>query len=85
MSGAIDQTDASQPAAIEAFINSPEFQKNIRMRDIEKNKIGSGSYGTVYRLHDDFVVKIPINERGIKWMLTLRNIVIVILSVSVSI
>lgn len=35
-SGAIDQTDASQPAAIEAFINSPEFQKNIRMRDIEK-------------------------------------------------
>ncbi|EDE2251343.1 Secreted effector kinase SteC [Salmonella enterica] len=60
------QTDASQPAAIEAFINSPEFQKNIRMRDIEKNKIGSGSYGTVYRLHDDFVVKIPINERGIK-------------------
>ncbi|EDG8939723.1 Secreted effector kinase SteC, partial [Salmonella enterica subsp. enterica serovar Typhi] len=65
-SGAIDQTDTSQPAAIEAFINSPEFQKNIRMRDIEKNKIGSGSYGTVYRLHDDFVVKIPINERGIK-------------------
>lgn len=38
-SGATDQTDASQPAAIEAFINSPEFQKNIRMRDIEKNKI----------------------------------------------
>ncbi|EJL0565888.1 hypothetical protein NL588_004279, partial [Salmonella enterica] len=63
---ATDQTDASQPAAIEAFINSPEFQKNIRMRDIEKNKIGSGSYGTVYRLHEDFVVKIPINERGIK-------------------
>ncbi|VEA86632.1 putative inner membrane protein [Salmonella enterica subsp. enterica serovar Goldcoast] len=65
-SGAIDQTDASQPAAIEAFINSPEFQKNIRMRDIEKNKIGSGSYGTVYLLNDEFVVKIPINERGIK-------------------
>ncbi|EGZ5481307.1 Secreted effector kinase SteC, partial [Salmonella enterica] len=64
-SGAIDQTDASQPAAIEAFINSPEFQKNIRMRDIEKNKIGSGSYGTVYLLNDEFVVKIPINERGI--------------------
>ncbi|EDN2049683.1 hypothetical protein GHW95_22310, partial [Salmonella enterica] len=67
--GAIDQTDASQPAAIEAFINSPEFQKNIRMRDIEKNKIGSGSYGTVYLfylLNDEFVVKIPINERGIK-------------------
>ncbi|MER3178882.1 SPI-2 type III secretion system effector kinase SteC [Salmonella enterica] len=63
---AIDQTDTSQPAAIEAFINSPDFQKNIRMRDIEKNKIGSGSYGTVYRLHEDFVVKIPINERGIK-------------------
>lgn len=33
---AIDQTDTSQPAAIEAFINSPEFKKNIRMRDIEK-------------------------------------------------
>lgn len=65
-SGATDQTDASQPAAIEAFINSPEFQKNIRMRDIEKNKIGSGSYGTVYLLNDEFVVKIPINERGIK-------------------
>ncbi|EEO8494907.1 hypothetical protein G6132_003270, partial [Salmonella enterica] len=63
---ATDQTDASQPAAIEAFINSPEFQKNIRMRDIEKNKIGSGSYGTVYLLNEDFVVKIPINERGIK-------------------
>ncbi|HFW4722097.1 TPA: Secreted effector kinase SteC, partial [Salmonella enterica subsp. enterica serovar Waycross] len=65
-SGAIDQTDTSQPAAIEAFINSPEFQKNIRMRDIEKNKIGSGSYGTVYLLNEEFVVKIPINERGIK-------------------
>ncbi|ECH8836929.1 hydrogenase [Salmonella enterica subsp. enterica] len=64
-SGAIDQTDTSQPAAIEAFINSSEFQKNIRMTDIEKNKIGSGSYGTVYLLNDDFVVKIPINERGI--------------------
>ncbi|ECR5050179.1 hypothetical protein F1H91_23240, partial [Salmonella enterica] len=65
-SGATDQTDASQPAAIEAFINSSEFKKNIRMRDIEKNKIGSGSYGTVYLLNDEFVVKIPINERGIK-------------------
>ncbi|EAB3501889.1 hypothetical protein D5568_22835, partial [Salmonella enterica] len=65
-SGDTDQTDASQPAAIEAFINSSEFKKNIRMRDIEKNKIGSGSYGTVYLLNDEFVVKIPINERGIK-------------------
>ncbi|EBS7632531.1 Secreted effector kinase SteC [Salmonella enterica] len=65
-SGAIDQTDTSQPAAIEAFINSPEFKKNIHMPDIEKNKIGSGSYGTVYRLHNEFVVKIPINEWGIK-------------------
>ncbi|EOX8479045.1 Secreted effector kinase SteC [Salmonella enterica subsp. indica] len=65
-SGAIDQTDTSQPAAIEAFINSPEFKKNIHMPDIEKNKIGSGSYGTVYRLHDEFVVKIPINVWGIK-------------------
>lgn len=65
-SGAIDQADAPQPAAIELFINSPEFQKNIRMADIEKNKIGSGSYGTVYRLNDEFVVKVPINERGIK-------------------
>lgn len=36
------------------------------MHDIEKNKIGSGSYGTVYLLNDEFVVKIPINERGIK-------------------
>ncbi|EHZ8830177.1 hypothetical protein K6S75_004472, partial [Salmonella enterica] len=65
-SGDTDQTDASQPAAIEAFINSSEFKKNIRMHDIEKNKIGSGSYGTVYLLNDEFVVKIPINERGIK-------------------
>lgn len=65
MSCATDQTDASQPAAIEAFINSPEFQK-IFACVILKNKIGSGSYGTVYRLHEDFVVKIPINERGIK-------------------
>lgn len=68
--GAIDQADAPQPAAIEMFINSPEFQKNIRMVDIEKNKIGSGSYGTVYRLNDEFVVKVPINERGIKVNIT---------------
>ncbi|HCL5074329.1 TPA: Secreted effector kinase SteC [Salmonella enterica] len=65
-SDAIDQADAPQPAPIEEFINSPEFQKDIRMADIEKNKIGSGSYGTVYRLNDEFVVKVPINERGIK-------------------
>ncbi|HCM1978056.1 TPA: Secreted effector kinase SteC [Salmonella enterica subsp. houtenae serovar 47:z36:-] len=65
-SGAIDQTDTSQPAAIEAFINSSEFKKNICMADIEKNKIGSGSYGTVYLLNDEFVVKVPINNRGIK-------------------
>ncbi|HAU3358745.1 TPA: Secreted effector kinase SteC [Salmonella enterica subsp. salamae] len=65
-SGAIDQADAPQPAPIEAFINSPEFQKNIRMTDIEKNKIGNGSYGTVYLLNDEFVVKVPINDRGIK-------------------
>lgn len=36
------------------------------MADIEKNKIGSGSYGTVYLLNDEFVVKVPINNRGIK-------------------
>lgn len=36
------------------------------MCDIEKNKIGSGSYGIVYWLYDDFVVKILINEWGIK-------------------
>lgn len=65
-SGAIDQADAPQLAAIEAFICSPEFQKNIRMADIEKNKIGSGSYGTVYRLNDEFVIKVPINDQGIK-------------------
>ncbi|SUF57663.1 putative inner membrane protein [Salmonella enterica] len=65
-SSAIDQADAPQPAAIEAFICSPEFQKNIRMADIEKNKIGSGSYGTVYRLNDEFVIKVPINDQGIK-------------------
>lgn len=31
-----------------------------------KNKIGSGSYGTVYRLNDEFVIKVPINDQGIK-------------------
>ncbi|EDU8770442.1 hypothetical protein QD81_002070 [Salmonella enterica subsp. houtenae] len=36
------------------------------MADIEKNKIGSGSYGTVYLLNNEFVVKVPINNRGIK-------------------
>ncbi len=48
-------TDASQPAAIEAFINRRSFRK-YSTRDIEKNKIGSGSCGTVYLLNDEFVV-----------------------------
>lgn len=65
-SRAIDQADAQQPAPIDVFINSPGFKRMIRMVDIEKNKIGSGSYGTVYRLNNEFVVKVPINERGIK-------------------
>ncbi|EIG8310038.1 Secreted effector kinase SteC [Salmonella enterica] len=65
-SGAIDQTDSQQVPEIDKFINSEHFKKNICMADIEKNKIGSGSYGTVYLLNDEFAVKVPINARGMK-------------------
>ncbi|EDU6367008.1 TPA: Secreted effector kinase SteC [Salmonella enterica subsp. houtenae] len=65
-SNATAQTASQQMAKIDIFINSPDFRKNICMADIEKNKIGSGSYGTVYLLNDAFVVKVPINNRGIK-------------------
>ncbi|EJJ3933247.1 Secreted effector kinase SteC [Salmonella enterica] len=65
-SNATTQTAPQQMAEIDIFINSPDFRKNICMADIEKNKIGSGSYGTVYLLNNEFVVKIPINNRGIK-------------------
>ncbi|EAM8933367.1 Secreted effector kinase SteC [Salmonella enterica] len=65
-SNATTQTAPQQMAEIDIFINSPDFRKNICMADIEKNKIGSGSYGTVYLLNNEFVVKVPINNRGIK-------------------
>ncbi|EKA6604083.1 Secreted effector kinase SteC [Salmonella enterica] len=65
-SNATAQTASQQTAEIDRFINSPDFRKNICMADIEKNKIGSGSYGTVYLLNNEFVVKVPINNRGIK-------------------
>ncbi|HAU3347055.1 TPA: Secreted effector kinase SteC [Salmonella enterica subsp. houtenae] len=65
-SNATTQTAPQQMAEIDIFINSPDFRKNIFMADIEKNKIGSGSYGTVYLLNNEFVVKVPINNRGIK-------------------
>ncbi|EHB3783542.1 Secreted effector kinase SteC [Salmonella enterica subsp. houtenae serovar 17:z29:-] len=65
-SNATTQTAPQQMAEIDSFINSPDFRKNICMADIEKNKIGSGSYGTVYLLNNEFVVKVPINNRGIK-------------------
>ncbi|EBR1510921.1 Secreted effector kinase SteC, partial [Salmonella enterica] len=65
-SNATTQTAPQQMAEIDRFINSPDFRKNICMADIEKNKIGSGSYGTVYLLNNEFVVKVPINNRGIK-------------------
>ncbi|EDS6438895.1 Secreted effector kinase SteC [Salmonella enterica subsp. VII serovar 1,40:g,z51:--] len=65
-SNATAQTASQQMAKIDIFINSPDFRKNICMADIEKNKIGSGSYGTVYLLNNEFVVKVPINNRGIK-------------------
>ncbi|EAP1214474.1 Secreted effector kinase SteC [Salmonella enterica] len=64
--GATAQTASQQMAEIDIFINSPDFRENICMADIEKNKIGSGSYGTVYLLNNEFVVKVPINNRGIK-------------------
>lgn len=64
--GATAQTASQQTAEIDRFINSPDFRENICMADIEKNKIGSGSYGTVYLLNNEFVVKVPINNRGIK-------------------
>lgn len=64
--GAIDQVDSQQPAPIEVFITSQEFKKKICMSDIEKNKIGSGSYGTVYLLNGEYVIKVPINEQGVK-------------------
>ncbi|EDW0110575.1 Secreted effector kinase SteC [Salmonella enterica] len=65
-SNATTQTAPQQMAEIDIFINSPDFRKNICMADIEKNKIGSGSYGTVYLLNNEFVVKVPINNLGIK-------------------
>ncbi|EKC2601294.1 Secreted effector kinase SteC [Salmonella enterica] len=65
-SNATAQTAPQQMAEIDIFINSPDFRKNICMADIEKNKIGSGSYGTVYLLNNEFAVKVPINNRGIK-------------------
>ncbi|EKA1780895.1 Secreted effector kinase SteC [Salmonella enterica] len=65
-SNATAQTASQQTAEIDRFINSPDFRENICMADIEKNKIGSGSYGTVYLLNKEFVVKVPINNRGIK-------------------
>ncbi|HDI4956913.1 TPA: Secreted effector kinase SteC [Salmonella enterica] len=65
-SNATAQTASQQMAEIDIFIKSPDFRKNICMADIEKNKIGSGSYGTVYLLNNEFVVKVPINNRGIK-------------------
>ncbi|EKT2298573.1 Secreted effector kinase SteC [Salmonella enterica] len=65
-SNATAQTASQQTAEIDRFINSPDFRKNICMADIEKNKIGSGSYGTVYLLNNEFAVKVPINNRGIK-------------------
>ncbi|EJB9403788.1 Secreted effector kinase SteC [Salmonella enterica] len=65
-SNATAQTASQQTAEIDRFINSPDFRENICMADIEKNKIGSGSYGTVYLLNNEFVVKVPINNRGIK-------------------
>ncbi|EJJ3949354.1 Secreted effector kinase SteC [Salmonella enterica] len=65
-SNATTQTAPQQMAEIDIFINSPDFRKNICMADIEKNKIGSGSYGTVYLLNNEFAVKVPINNRGIK-------------------
>ncbi|EAR7071978.1 Secreted effector kinase SteC [Salmonella enterica] len=67
-SGAIDQTDSQQvpEPEIDRFINSEHFKKNFCMADIEKNKIGSGSYGTVYLLNGEFVVKVPINGQGMK-------------------
>ncbi|EBA1891527.1 Secreted effector kinase SteC [Salmonella enterica] len=65
-SNATTQTAPQQMAEIDIFINSPDFRKNICMADIEKNKIGSGSYGAVYLLNNEFVVKVPINNRGIK-------------------
>ncbi|MFX65460.1 Secreted effector kinase SteC, partial [Salmonella enterica] len=64
--GATAQTASQQMDEIDRFINSPDFRENICMADIEKNKIGSGSYGTVYLLNNEFVVKVPINNRGIK-------------------
>ncbi|EHR1567040.1 Secreted effector kinase SteC [Salmonella enterica] len=64
--GATAQTASQQMAEIDIFINSPDFRENICMADIEKNKIGSGSYGTVYLLNNEFVVKVPINNQGIK-------------------
>ncbi|EIJ5074847.1 Secreted effector kinase SteC [Salmonella enterica] len=65
-SNATTQTAPQQMAEIDIFINSPDFRKNICMADIEKNKIGSGSYGTVYLLNNEFAVKVPINNLGIK-------------------
>lgn len=58
------QVNAPQVADIEVFIRSDEFKKITTLADIERNKIGSGSYGTVYLLEGGFVVKIPISNRG---------------------